>query len=287
MSELVQFVIIGLVSGVLYALIALGIIFIYRGSNIVNFGHGAFAALGAFSFQSVYSGGSRPYVGALLAGCTLAGLAAGVAQQTSIRFVVHRDPIDGAVITLGFLTMLTFGIGLAFGGSPRQMPQAFGLDGVTIGDLVVSYHQIMATAIGAVLFAAIAYTLRATKVGRAFRAISENRRMAALMGIPTARYDATTWVIGGAMAALAGILVAPTTGLSTVAMTFIMVKALAAAMIGQLTSVPRTIVGALGIGVIESLATWQLQDIAGIREMLAFGVIAGALLLTHRERVLA
>lgn len=287
MSEFAQFVILGLVSGVLYALIALGIVFVYRGSNIVNFGHGGFAALGAFTFQSVYSEGSRPYLGALLAGCILAGLAAGVAQQTSIRFVVDRDPIDGAVITLGFLTMLTFGIGLAFGGSPRQMPQAFGLDGVTIGDLVVSYHQIMATVVGAVLFAAIAYTLWATKVGRAFRAISENRGMAALMGIPTARYDVATWVIGGAIAALAGVLVAPTTGLSTVAMTLIMVKALAAAMIGQLTSVPRTIVGALGIGVIESLATWQFQGIAGIREMLVFAVIAGALLLTQRERVLA
>ncbi|MDP1819126.1 MAG: branched-chain amino acid ABC transporter permease [Acidimicrobiales bacterium] len=287
MSEFTQFLIIGLVTGVLYALIALGIIFIYRGSNIVNFGHGGFAALGAFAFVSVYDKGSRPYALALLAACVLTAAIAGVAQQIAIRQVVDRDPIDGAVITLGLLTILTFSIGIVWGATPRQMPQAFGSEGMTIGDLVVSYHQVMAVVIGVALFTAVGFFLQATRMGRAFRAISEKRQVAQLMGIPTPAYDLGVWMLGGAIAALAGILVAPTTGLTTTALTFIMVKALAAAMIGQLVSIPRTIVGALAIGVAESMAIWKLPDVTGIREILAFAVITGALLLAPRERVLA
>lgn len=282
-----QFVIVGIGIGFIYVLFAVGMVLIYRESRIVSFAHGGFAAAGAYFFTTVYSGGSRGYGTALVSAVLLCAALGWLAYRLVLRALTASDELTMAMATLGILTFTIAGILWVFGPTPRSVPPAFGGDGLTFGSLVVTYHSISIMAAGTGLCAALAYVVGRTGVGRSLRAISENRTTAMLIGIPVRRYDEVTWAIAGALAGFAGVMVTPSTGVSAAALVFLLVKGFAAALIGRFENLLLVVVGGLTIGVMESLVIWKYQQVNGLRELLAFALIAGALLSRERERVIA
>ena len=282
-----QFFIVGIGIGFIYVLFAVGMVLIYRESRVVNFAHGGFAAVGAYFFTSVYSGGSRGYGTALLASVLACAGLAWLAYRLVLRLLSDADELTSAMATLGVLTCTIAGILWIFGATPRAVPSAFGSKGLTFGSLVVTYHSIAIMVAGTVLCGALAYVVQRTGVGRSLRAISENRTTATLLGIPVRRYDEVTWAIAGGMAGFAGVMVTPSTGVSATALVFLLVKGFAAALVGRFENLLLVVVGGLTIGVMESLVIWKYQQVDGLREVLAFALIAGALLTRERERVIA
>jgi branched-subunit amino acid ABC-type transport system permease component len=282
-----QFVIVGIGIGFIYVLFAVGMVLIYRESRVVNFAHGGFAAAGAYFFTTVYSGGSRHYGLALLASMLLCAALGWLAYRVVLQALTGSDELTMAMGTLGILTCTIAGILWVFGPTPRSVPAAFGADGLTFGSLVVTYHSIAIMGAGTALCAALGYVVQRTGVGRSLRAISENRTTATLIGIPVRRYDEVTWAIAGALAGFAGVMVTPSTGVSAAALVVLLVKGFAAALIGRFENLLMVVAGGLTIGVIESLVIWKFQQVNGLRELLAFALIAGALLSRERERVIA
>lgn len=287
MSELLTFTVSGLVSGALYALIALGLVFIYRSSNVINFAFAGLAGFGGYAFTTAFGGGARPYALALVAAMVATAASAAIAERFVIRPLIRRGPLTASVGTLGLLTVFTFAIIIFWGGQPRTMSSAFGDRGFQVGALFVSVHQLLAAALALVACLAVWLLLQLSKTGRALRAIAEDREVAALMAIPVERYDSVMWAVAGAVAAAAGVMITPSTGLNLSVLTLVVVKGFAAAMIGRLVSIPWTVVGALALGFMESMVVWKLQTIPGIREIITFGIIAIALTTVPTERRIA
>jgi branched-subunit amino acid ABC-type transport system permease component len=282
-----QFVIVGIGIGFIYVLFAVGMVLIYRESRVVNFAHGGFAAVGAYLFTTVYSGGSRGYGTALTAAVLACAALAWLSHRLVLRLVSEADQLTSAMATLGVLTCTIAGILWVFGATPRAVPPGFGGDGLTFGSLVVTYHSLSIMVTGAVLCALLGYIVQQTGIGRSLRAISENRTTAALLGIPVRRYDEVTWAIAGGLAGFAGVMVTPSTGVTATALVFLLVKGFAAALVGRFENLVLVVAGGLTIGVMESLVIWKFQQVDGLRELLTFALIAAALLTRERERVIA
>lgn len=284
---LLQFVLVGIGTGFIYVLFAIGLVLVHREARIVNFAHGGYAAVGAYIFTTYYGGGARPYAVAVLGAALTCAVLGWLSYRLAIGFLTDSDPLTMAMATLGILTVLVATILWAFGPVPRQVPSSFGGDGVTIGILVLTYHSIFVMVIGAAMCVGLTVALQRTPIGRSMRAVSEDRTIASLLGVPVRTYDQVTWAVAGALAGFAGVMVTPTTGVTTTALVFLLVKGFAAALIGRFESFGLVVAGGLTIGVMESLVIWKLQDIQGLREVLAFVIIASALFFRERERVVA
>lgn len=287
MLEFSTFAVIGLVAGSMYALIALGLVFVYRSAGVINFGVAGFATLAGFSFASVYDDGGRSYWLALAVAVGIGVLAGAASERLVIRELLGQGTTSASVGTLAVVAVTLAAITVFWAPNPRRIPPSFSAKGVNLGDLVVTYHQIGALALTAVLCIVVWALLDRTRHGRALRCMAESRQIAMLMGIPIRRYDAALWATAGGLAALAGVVIAPQTGMNAGAYTVVLVKALAAAMVGRLVNPWLAVAGGLVLGFLEAMVTWQLPQYVGLRDVLMFLTIAAALLLTERQRTVA
>jgi branched-chain amino acid transport system permease protein len=172
---------------------------------------------------------------------------------------------------------------------PRPFPPFFVGSTVEVFGTVVTVHQLIALGCAAAVAAALAVLLRMTRLGIAMRAVVDDRRLLTLHGVRPDRVAMASWAIGSSLAALAGILIAPTLQLSVVPLTLLVVNAYAAAVIGRLRNLPLTFLGALLLGLAESYGIGYLpQDVAWlaqIRSAIPVLILLAALLLVPHARL--
>jgi branched-chain amino acid transport system permease protein len=246
---------VGLVVGCIYALTACGLVVTYTTSGVFNFAHGAIGMLAAFTYWqlSVDWGVPVPIALVLVLGLLAPLLGAGIE-----RYLVR--PLYGApigvslVVTLGLLVLM---LGAANAIWPptdaRVLPEFFAGRTVKIATLVVTYNQLLvvAAAIGVAVGLRLLFTR--TLTGIAMRAVVDDRELTALSGTHPHRVSQLSWAIGASLAGLAGILLAPLVYLNSTNLTLLVINGYAAAMVGRLTSLPLTMAGALGLGLVESM----------------------------------
>lgn len=254
MLEIFQFALLGLGTGALYALGAHGIVLIYRGSGVINFSHGAMALLGAALFAELRGDWQWPLAAALIVAIGTTAMVGYVIDQLIMRRLRHASPLGRLVVTLGVLgiiesiVIVRYGSGLRFVDSflPNHSVQL--TDSMAIGlDRLLIF--IIAVAVTALLWA----VYRFSEFGRQTTAVAENPRSAAAFGISPNRVSALNWMLGAGMAALAGILLAPVTGLMPATMVLLINPLLAAALVGGFASFPLTLLGGLVIGIAQGL----------------------------------
>jgi len=282
MSTLAPLAIAGLVLGSMYALASLGVVLIYRTSGVINFAQGAMGMSSTFvAWQFIIKWGWPKPLGVLVA-VTFGALLGLIVERFTIR------PVPGVlgrvVVTLGWLLILQAGAGIIWGftGFHEQII-LFPLRGIQVAGFTVGYDQMALIAITIVLVAGLGFFLKSTSFGISLRAVSDDIGSARLIGIRTSRITAGAWAIGGALAALAGILLSPSQPLDTVQLTLLITQAYAAAMVGGLVSLPLTFAGAMILGLLQSIVPRYWSSV-GVRELLAVLVILGALWLSPRER---
>jgi ABC-type branched-subunit amino acid transport system permease subunit len=276
----------GIPIGAMYALQALGIVIVFKTSKVFNFAAGAIGLACSYFASSLHAHG-LPILPTVLAAVAL-GLLLGALMELTIRPVTGA--LAGTVVTLGWLLVLQGAVGLVYGTQAatndpaRLLPDdnAINLGGV----LVLSYQQVGVIVITALLAGGLALFFRTTSVGTATRAVAEAPDAARLLGIPVDRVNLVAWGLGGAVSGLAGVLVAPLLGgLNTTNLVIFTVQALAAALVGRLSSLPLTFAGGLVLGMLQPVVKQALApfpSIKGVEELTALVVVLLALLVMRR-----
>ncbi len=278
MVQFLQLVVSGLAVGCVLGLIALGFTLIYKATETVNFAQGDLMMLGGFvALTAVAMLGLPFWAGVLVAVAVMAAFGAGL-ERVALRRVLGQPAF--AVV------MVTIGIGLMLRGIVSMVP-GWGTETYTIrapysgevlrpAGLAISAEQVAVIVMTVALCTALYAFFRFTRLGVAMQAASQNQLAAYYMGIPVARVNSIVWAISAAVAAFAGVLLAPITFVH-MNMGFIALKAFPAAVVGGFGSVPGAIVGGLVIGVVESLAGFYLPE--GFKDIAAYIVVLVVLMV--------
>jgi branched-chain amino acid transport system permease protein len=253
-DDFLTFTIFGIVTGAIYAIAASGLVVTYTTSGIFNFAHGAVGMLAAFTYWqlSVDWGWPTPVAMAVVLFVLAPGFGA-LIERTMIRSLEGTSETTKLVVSVGLLAAL---IGLAqviWDTEGRRVDWLFGAtNGVDVFDVFVNYHRLFTLGAAAAVALFLWLFLNRTRTGVSMRAVVDNRGLAQLNGVRPNRASLLSWAIGFSLAALAGILIAPVLQLRVIVLTFLVVNAYAAAMVGRLRSLPLTFVGAIGLGLLES-----------------------------------
>jgi branched-chain amino acid transport system permease protein len=256
----------GLLAGVMYALVALGFVLIYKASGVFNFAQGAmvfFAALTCVGIVSEF--GVSLWVAIPLTMVAMV-LLAFATERVVLRPLVNQSEITLFMATIG-LTYFIEGLAqLLWGSQVRRLdlgiedvPLPFLLDKFNI---VISQFDMISAGICAVLVAGLAVFFSRTKVGRALRAVADDHQAALAVGIPLQHIWTIVWSVAGFVALVAGLLWGARNGVQF-ALTFVALKALPVLILGGFTSVPGAIVGGLIIGASEKLAEVYIGPMVG------------------------
>jgi branched-chain amino acid transport system permease protein len=283
MPDFTPFLVSGLALAATYVLSAVGIVVLYRASGVVNFAQGAVGALAAFISWSIVERGG-PESLSWLVGVAVATLVSLAYGRVIAPRLVSTDPITRAVATLSFALILLGFMGYLWGEGPRRLrlptdTMSFELLGVR-----VTLTRAIAFGLGVSVTAVVMLFLAYSRMGLQMRALASNRELSAMLGVRVFRIDGWAWVISGVLAGVSGVLLADLQRLSGQALTFAVIPAIAAAVIGRFASLPATVAGALAIGVCEALLT-PVPVIGPFRSATPFIFAVGAMLWMQRKPV--
>ncbi|HWC36205.1 MAG TPA: ATP-binding cassette domain-containing protein [Mycobacteriales bacterium] len=279
-------VVLGLIAGSSYGMLAAGLVLIYRSNRIINFAHGEVGAFGASFFAIEVSRWHLPYWVALVPALVVAGLV-GILLDTQVVRPLRRAPLVMSVVALIIAgqAIATFAqvINSRAANAASAVPQPTGLPSFTVGALLVTPSYTAILFIAPVAVGGIGLFLKFSRVGRGIRSAADNPDAARMAGIPVNAMSAIAWAIAGGLAALTAILTAPAGGLSS-GDNFgpsLLLIALTGAVLARMRSLPMAMVGGLVIGVLEQLLAWNSPN-GGIAEMALFVLIVAALLLQRQ-----
>lgn len=288
----------GLMAGMLYSLIALGFVLIYKASGVFNFAQGAmvlFAALAMarfaewiprwLGFDNLLLANLLAFVAAMLAMVIVAWLI----ERLALRGLVNQEGITLLMATLGIGYFLDGSGQLLFGSATYKidigMPKdpMIVLENVFEGGLLLNQEDLIAAAISAVLVTLLTIFFQKTRTGRALRAVADDHQAAQSIGIPLARIWVVVWSIGGIVALVAGMIWGSKLGVQY-SISLVALKAFPVVILGGLTSVPGAILGGLVIGMGEKLSEIYLGPFVGggIENWFAY-VLALAVLLVRPQ----
>lgn len=249
-----QFMINGLLIGGLYALLALGIVLIYKATRVFNFALGELLALGAFLLYMFMANFGMPLWFALPCSA-VAAIGVGLAiERLALRPLIGH-PILAAIMATLSLSLILKGIILFFWGSPTvSFPEkVLPTKSAVLGEIYLSNELVWTFVVSVALFLLMTLYFRFTKTGLFMRATAEGHDVAQAAGINVERIFAVTWAISVLVAAAGGIMLGNRFGIGVTTLPALASKAFPAVLLGGLESIPGAIVGGLAIGVIESL----------------------------------
>ncbi|MGW6729690.1 ABC transporter permease subunit [Nocardia sp. NPDC055029] len=265
MDTFLQFALLGLGAGGAYAVAGIGLVQIYRGSGVLNLSHGAIAFAAATLFVQTYGEREWPLLPAAVAAVALAAAIGGVIQVGVMHPLRNSPPLVRMVATLGVFAVLQQAVPLVFGTSTGNVavPSFYPKGRLELGDtLAVPYDRLIVVCIAVALALALWILQRRTRLGLATTAVAENRVVAASLAIAPNPVAMWNWMLGSALAGLAGVILSPIVGVITpLPFMFLVIPALAAAMIGRFESFFWTTVGGIAIGVGQSVVTRYQAEI--------------------------
>lgn len=281
-----SFMISGLGVGAVYALASVGLVLLFRTTGVLNFSFGAVGAAGAFIAFQVEALGYG-----LVPGCVLGILTSTVLSSAYGRFIApilaYRDTVTRSIGTLGYALLLLGIIGLIWGELPRRIQFPTDKMFVTLFNVRLTYTRIIAISLAVVVVVALSALIARTRMGLNMRALANNRDHSALLGIPVLKVEFYAWLIIGIFSGLCGILMANMVGLKASALTFLVVPAIAAAIISGMESLPLTALAGLFLGVAEAVLS-AFPAIAPFRSaapfLIALAVVAVLPLLSFPKK---
>ncbi|MBT9505281.1 branched-chain amino acid ABC transporter permease [Rhodoferax sp.] len=270
--QLLQLVISGIAQGCIYGLIALGFVLIYKATETVSFAQGELMMLGAFGGLGGMTMLGFPFWLSVVSSIAAMALFGVILERAVVRPILGQPAFS--------IVMLTIGIGYVarglitmipnIGTETHALPVPYKDQIWNLAGLVLNVEQMVVIGATAVLCVLLYMLFRYSKLGIAMQAASQNQLAAYYMGIPVKRLNGIAWGLAAAVAAIAGLLLAPITFVHA-NMGFIGLKAMPAAVVGGFGSLPGAIVGGLIIGIVESLSGFYLPD--GFKDTAAYIVV--------------
>jgi ABC-type branched-subunit amino acid transport system ATPase component/branched-subunit amino acid ABC-type transport system permease component len=280
--EVVRYAVLGLGIGALYALIAVGLVTVYRGSGIVNFAQGAFVMFAGYLDYELTTTAGLNFWPAVIITVVATALLGAVVQLVVLRPMRNSSPLTRVVATLGVLVTLQSAAALHFGYQSLAVASYLPTRSVDIlPGVPVGLNDVIIFVIGLVITAALWAVYRFSPFGRLTAAVAENQRATASLGRSPDTIAVTNWMIGAGLAGLAGVLIAPITFLDPNDLALLVVPAMAAALVGGFASFPLAFAGALLIGIGESLTTQYVSN-PGWSDSAAFLLIIVVVLIRGR-----
>ena len=250
----------GLSLGALYALIALGFAVIFKASEVVSFMHGSLLLFGAYTIATLNS--RMPFLAAALLGVLATALVGLLVERLLINRLRGAAVISLAILTIGVDIILVTELTRRIGSDILNVAHPWAGSTVRFGEIGISTNRLVAMIVAAVLIALFFAAFKFSDWGVAMRASAEDGETAALMGIKLGRVSALAWIVGAALAAIAGLFLvgSPTPGVAP-GIQAVALRAFPAAILGGLDSTGGALVGGLIIGIAESLAAGYQEQI--------------------------
>lgn len=272
---------VGVIVGSAYSLMGVSLTLMYRSTGVLSFAHAAFAMVAAYVYADLGGRGWPLGLAAIVASAitVVYGLAI---ERVVIRRVRGANATMKMIATLGVLQFTTAVIILIFGteiGKPAEplLPD----ETLRIGDILVTYQQLAVIVVAVLAAVALALFLSRTRFGLAVRAVPQNPESARLVGVSLVDVSRFNWALGSLLAALTGVLVAPTTLFNIGTFPLLLLKALTACLFGGLVSLPLTFAGGLVVGVVESVFSVRFAAV-GANNLGIVGLVVVLLLVRKR-----
>jgi branched-chain amino acid transport system permease protein len=277
---MLQVLIIGLISAGIYAMFAVGIVLVYRGTKVLTFAGGEVGTAALYVAAFLVTDHGAPWFVGAIAAVLVAALLGAAFEFFLVRRSVDADPVVTAILTVGLAVTLLATELRAFGASPKELaPPVKG--GFEIDNVVVSPTQIAAIVTAAALGFGLQAVLRRTDFGLGILAAADDPAAVRLVGVPLSRIRLVLWSGSFGLAALAALLVEPTVGIITPGYaSTLYLGGLTAAVIGGLTSLPGAVLGSVILGIAQAAAQRYLSDtgLAGLDYVVALVLLLVTLL---------
>jgi len=277
----------GLIMGIIYALMALGLTLIFSILRVINFAHGEFYMMGgyaAYFLLSLFSN-LHPLLAVPVAGLVAAAL--GLVFEILFLRPIHQDRIErpdeyAILVTFG-LSFFFMNLALAVFGPYPHRPPSFFEGTVDLGFVNVSADRLTAGAFSLFLLVGLLLIINKTWVGKALRAVSQDKNAAAVIGIDPLRMNSIAFALGAGLAAVAGALLAPSFSVTPDVGAVPSIRSYVIIVLGGMGSIPGSILGGILIGLVESLGAGYFPDPSrGLTYKTAFGLIIFALVLLFK-----
>jgi len=272
----------GLTSGALYALVALGIVLVYKATGTINFAHGEFLMISGFLAYSLYVFAGLPYLISILGAVLLAFLLGAMAERIAFRPLMRANMVSLVLATVGVSFILKGSGRMLWGGRGDYLafPPLLPPNPIIIGEIILVPQQLVVLAGAMIVMVAFALFFRLTRIGKTMQATADNPKAARLVGIRVEQVHMLAFGVGAAIAGAAAALMAPITLLYPDIGFSLFIKGFAAAVLGGLNSMAGALLGGFLIGVIESLAGGYIAT--SFLEVSAFIVIMVTLIFKPR-----
>ena len=271
---IVQLTVSGLLLGGLYALVALGLTLIFGVMRLINFAQGEFITLGMYAaFWFYLSAGGNPYLSLVIV--VPAALVAGwVLEKTLFRRLASARPEMQILVTFGLALALQNVMLLAFGGNYRSVKSDFAATTLRFAEITIGVGQLVSFAAALFVTAILAAYLKYTRTGLALRAVQQNRYAIQLMGVNVDRLFALAFAVGICLAAIAGVLMAPTYFISPTTGGGLVFTGFIVVVLGGLGSIGGAVIGGLIIGIVETFSGFYLPSgLSSSISMLVFIIV--------------
>ena len=269
-----QLMVTGLVTGSVYALVALGFVLIYKSTSIINFAQGEFVLVGAYICLWVVVDLGVPFIPAFIITMGAAVIMGLLVERLVLRPMIGEPIISVIMVTIGMAAVLKAVVIMFWGTHIKVFPPIFSQEPIHLGEVVISEVYIW-TFISAVLFLGIfAAFFKYSRIGIAMRAVADDQITAQSMGIPVKLVFAISWSIAAVVSAVGGVLIGNINGINVTLAGFGL-KVFPAVIFGGLDSILGAIIGGLTVGVLENLMGGYLDQYfgGGVKEVAPFIVL--------------
>ncbi|MFB6246501.1 MAG: branched-chain amino acid ABC transporter permease [Candidatus Pacearchaeota archaeon] len=273
MAPVSQLLFNGIIAGAIYALVAAGFSLIYSTNKFIHFAHGSTVAFGGYFLYFFFSElGVNFGFSVLFAVILAAGL--GVAMNYAVYKPIRKkqgSPVIMLIASVALLILLESLIIILFGASVKSIGFLEVSKGIEILGAIITPLQIFIVGSSVVLFGSLFFLIKKTKIGKAMRAVADNKDVAEVLGISSEKIYLWTFIVGSAIAGIAGILIGMEQNLDPTMGTNLMIKGLAAAIIGGIGNVYAAVLGAFFLGIVENIGIWYLPS--GYKDAIAFAIL--------------
>jgi branched-chain amino acid transport system permease protein len=263
--NLLPFIVSGIGLGAVYALASVGLVILYRASGTLNFAFGAFGGVSAFLAWQLTQEGVPLAISSIVGIAASTGIAYAYGRIFAPR-LAHRDRVVRAIATLGLALFLFGGMAWYWGvGVARRLMLPTDLDFVVLFGVRLTVTRLIALGVSLAMVVGIGLLLARTRIGLGMRALASDRHISAAVGVRVVQIDSIAWLVNGLFAGIAGILLANINRLDPGTLTFLVIPAIAAAIMARLSSLWGAFVGGIVCGMIEALLIATSPEIANLR----------------------
>lgn len=263
MGIFLQVILRSLETGSIYALAALGIIIVYRTSNVTNFSQGVIGMFNAFVVTYLFGSSGLPLWLSIIGGVLSAIIMGILIDILIIRHTKKVSPVAKQIITLGLLMIILGVTPIFFGVDPLRLPKLIQNGDVKLMGASVSYNGLFNIIFGLAIMATLFFILQKTKWGLAVRTTASNEYTAKLMGVPTKTVTMGAWAVAAVLGVLSGVMVAPMTSVTLNLMDEIQINALIACVLGGFQTFYGPVLAAYIIGISRNLLLYYFSSIWG------------------------